>query len=60
MTLVLVIIGWKNMHLKVPLVKQQIKSKPDVDYVRKILSCLIWVKRHSLVMPLVKGIMKEI
>ena len=60
MTLVLVIIGWKNMHLKVPLVKQQIKSKPDEDYVRKILSCLIWVKRHSLVMLLVKGIMKEI
>ena len=36
------------------------KSKADVDYVRKISSFLIWLKRHSLVMLLVKSIMKEI
>ena len=42
------------------LVKRQIKSKPDVDYVRKISSFLIWVKRHSLVMLPVKSIVKEI
>ena len=48
------------MHLKVVLVKWQIRSKPDVDYVRQISSFLIWVKRHSLVILLVKSLVKEI
>ena len=31
---------WLEEDVKVGLVKQQIKSKPDVDYVRKILNFL--------------------
>ena len=53
------ITGRKKMYLKVGLVKPKIKIQAGVDYVRKILSFLTWVKRHSLVMLPVKSIVKE-